>query len=433
MRDLYERFRQMSGTSLAAVLDRQVVPRVFGFVLFSTLLLAAALSIPNIGGYSPIPTTTAMDIWIVCLMGYCLVWGKTEAWLGFLILVMYSATRVFPAIAVGAPLYDFAQAYRWLLYLMVFTLIVGRIWPGVRWLIILTWVLIGTAFVKAVGTFLVLGPGERPGLLTESNFELALFSGLVAVIYRHLRGVERLTIMLLLGGQTVLSGSRSGAIAFLILALFAVTQARRSNLLFRYLGTLAVLAVGLITVSIFESRFAASGRIDRLRFLDVFLSETSDWGPVRWLFGTVPLTPLRFSSCSELSYYEKLFSSAGDGSCYSVILHAFNMRVIFDAGLLGLILSLGVTWYAMRRSGVAVGLAMALLGIAVTNGFSVSGLNNPYVALPIIFAILTANIPPLRSSTKFGYESLVDQTARSDGTGGRRAADPDALHYRLSP
>lgn len=397
----------MNGVLRLTTPDDQTVPRVFGVALYSFLLIAAVVSFANLGGHSPLPTTALLDVWIVCFMAYCLVWGRTEEWLAFIFVVLYAVTRVFPAVATDAPLYDFAQAYRWVLYLMVFTVAVGRIWAGTRWLVITTWLLIGMAFVKAVATLVVLGADVRPTLLIENNFELALFSGLVAVIYRHLRGKERLGIMLLLGGLTFLSGSRSGAIAFFILAAFAVSQARRASLLMQYLGALAIAVVALVTVSIFESRTAQSGRIDRVHFFDVFLSETSDWGLFRWLFGTMPITPLSFGACSELSYYEKLFSSSGDGSCYSVILHAFNMRVVFDAGLLGLVLCLGVTWYAMRKAGVSVGVATTLLGIAVTNGFSVSGLNNPYVALPIIVAIVTASIPAMRSSPNAPLGNVV--------------------------
>ncbi len=46
-------------------------------------------------------------------------------------------------------------------------------------------------------------------------------------------------------------------------------------------------------------------------------------------------TPLLPASCADLSYYQTLFSYAGDGRCYSVILHSFIMRVIYDHGIIG--------------------------------------------------------------------------------------------------
>ncbi|ANW63425.1 hypothetical protein BCA37_07300 [Mycobacterium sp. djl-10] len=397
----------MSRTPGAISPNHQTIPRALAIALCGFMLIAGTLSIPNFGGQTPLPATVLLDIWIVCFMVCCLIWGRTEAWGMFLLVVGYALTRIFPAVITGAPLYDFAQAYRWVLYLMVFTLAVGRVWPSTRWILITSWLLIGMAFVKAVATFLVLGPGQRPTLLIENNFELALFSGMIAVVYRYLGGKERLLIILLLGGLTFMSGSRSGAIAFLILAVFALSQARRVTLAMQYLGALAIVSVGFVTVLIFESRMAATGRIDRLRFFDVFLSETADWGLLQWLFGTMPITPLTTGACFELRYYEKLFSSVGDGSCYSVIFHAFNMRVVFDAGLVGLLLSLAISWYAMRKAGVANAVAVTLLGIAVTNGFSVSGLNNPYVALPVILAITTAGVPATRLGSNPSAKSLT--------------------------
>lgn len=152
----------------------------------------------------------------------------------------------------------------------------------------------------------------------------------------------------------------------------------------------------LVYVSAREERrrAASSTQVDRLNFLGVFLAEAQAFTALNWLFGTAPITPLSPGACHGLSYYESLFSSAGDGTCYSVILHAFVLRVIFDAGLVGLAIAYGGAWYFMRRGRVRTGLAMTLLAIAFANGLSVSGLNNPYVALPILVAILAAAVPP---------------------------------------
>jgi hypothetical protein len=379
--------------------ERQTIPRPFGTSLCATVLIAGTLSVPNLGGASPLPATILMDVWIVGFMAYCFLRGRIEAWTVLMLVVAYSLTRVIPAIRSDAPLFDFAKAYRWVLYLMAFALAVGRVWSGIKPLIVTTWLLIGMAFVKAAATFVVVGPGERPGLLLENNFELALFAGLVAVIYRHLRGSRQLWMMALLGGLTVLSGSRSGTVSFFVLVVFAVTQ-RKSSFFVQYLSILAIPITGFVTLSVFKARGPAN-RVDRLWFLEVFLAETVNWTPVQWIFGTTPITPLSYGACAELSFYRGLLASAGDGSCYSVILHAFIMRVVFDAGILGLALCLVVAWYAMSKGGVARGVTITLLGIAFANGLSVSGLNNPYVALPIILAIVTAKLADSRPDRRY--------------------------------
>tara|TARA_B100000678_G_C18106791_1_gene461144 strand:- start:533 stop:829 length:297 start_codon:yes stop_codon:yes gene_type:complete len=84
------------------------------------------------------------------------------------------------------------------------------------------------------------------------------------------------------------------------------------------------------------------------------------------------------------------------------------MRVVFDAGIFGLLLALFVAWYAMKSARVPLSVNLALLAVAFSNGFSVSGLNNPYVALPIVLAILLA-----RSGFWATTPSEPSQTARA--------------------
>lgn len=369
--------------------DRSAVPRLVMWALYLILIVAAVSSLPFIGQYGPLPTTALLDAWIILFVAACIIRGRTETVPLLLFLGGYLLTRIIPALVTGSPLEDFAQAYRWILYLIAFAFAVGRQWLPLQPLIRVMWALLFMAFGKAAATFVLLGPGERPGLLLENNFELALFSGLIAVLYRHLGRAGWLAIIVL-GLHTVLSGSRSGAVAFLILALYAISQVKltRRNMFGQFLAVCAIPVLVLIPVWVFSSRIE-SVQIDRLNFLNVFLNETRDWNLWNWLFGTVPITPLS-DGCLQLSFYQALFSSVGDGSCYSVILHAFLMRVIFDAGLFGAVLAFGVAWYAMRRAGTHWKLAACLILIAGANSLSVSGLNNPYVALPILLAIATA-------------------------------------------
>lgn len=373
----------------ALLRDRQEVPGVLRAALYVMLVAAGALSVPMIGRYGPLPTTALLDAWIIAFLVISAVRGRTREVVLVLVLVGYALTRVVPALANGSPIVDFLQAYRWLLYLVVFAFAVGRRWGPIRPLVRVMWLLLGMAFLKAALTFFLAPGGTRPGLLLENNFELALFSGLVAVLYRHL-GRGRPWAVLLLGGLTLLAGSRSGAVAFLVLALYAITQipATRANLLQRFVLACAVPVLVLVPVWVFASRAEAT-RIDRLNFLDVFLFETRSWDVVTWLMGSPPITPLT-QGCIALSYYSDLFASTGDGTCYAVILHAFALRVVFDAGVIGAALAFGVIWLTMRRAGAARLLAACILLIAVTNSLSVSGPNNPYVALPVLLAILCA-------------------------------------------
>src|SRR5699024_10128365 len=122
-----------------------------------------------------------------------------------------------------------------------------------------------------------------------------------------------------------------------------------------------------------------------------------------WIFGTAPMTPLSTQTCAALDFYSELFSAAQDGSCYSVILHSFALRVLYDAGLIGALLVLLVPIAVMLRAGVPMILTLTLSAIAVANSLSVSGLNNPYVALPILLAILLG--------TRTGDPALTDPSS----------------------
>lgn len=368
--------------------DRQTVPSLIRNGLCTMLVVGAFVSVPFLDSYGPMPNTYLLDAWVILLVLTCFFWGRIDATVTLGFLALYSLTRILPGIYTQSPIQDFLQAYKWILYLAAFALAVGREWGPVRALVRVMWVLLGLAFIKAALTFAIHGAGARPGLLTENNFELALFAGLVIVLYRFL-GRGRIWAVLLMGALNVLSGSRSGAIAFLILALFAITQAKNATLFVKYVLALVVPAVVLVPVWIFDQRSGVGGQLDRLNFFDVFMAETSKWDLFTWTFGTAPITPLSLDACSRLSYYQSLFSSDGDGTCYSVILHAFLMRVVFDAGILGLVIAFAVAWWMMRRARVQFGIAVALIAVAFTNSFSVSGLNNSYVALPILLSIVT--------------------------------------------
>lgn len=380
--------------------DAQELPALLRDLLYVALIGLAAIALPYLGrSYGPLDATEVLDTWIIAFVVVMIARGRTRAYVLLGVLVIYLLTRIIPAAYTDAPIRDFLQAYRWVLYLIAIALAYGRTWGKITGLIRVTWILAIAATLKAAATLVLIGPGERPGLLLENNFELALFCGLAAALYGHIARRRGLLIVLL-GVLTVLSGSRSGAVVFVILTLYAVTQLRSLSLFSRYLIGIAGMAVTTLPVIVFTQRQqGAKYGIDRLNFLSVFLGETRDWGIVNWLFGTVPITHLSDSACLKLSNYPLLFSSQGDGTCYVVILHAFLLRVVFDAGLLGLALALVVPWVVMRRSGVTKWLTLTLTCIAIANGASVSGLNNPYVALPILIAVMTA-IPSAQAEPK---------------------------------
>ena len=365
------------------------VPECLQQTLFGVLVLSATVSVVFVGEFSPLPITMLLDVWIIAVLLTSILWGRVRATVTFGALMLYLAAVLALVSATGAPVPDALQAYRWVLYLVAASAVAGSRWTRHDLLVSLAWWLAGLATIKALLTRMFLGPEERPGLFVENNFELALFCGLAAVVHDR-QGRSRLGLLGMLGLLTVLSGSRSGAVAYLLLVAYAILRADIRDPFFRYLSAALPAGVAFIPAAIFQARAAESAVIDRVRFLDLFRQETADWDQLQWLFGTMPITPLSPQTCDELIFYEPLFSSEADGTCYSVILHAFAMRVIHDAGLVGPVLAFFLPALLMLRYGVPRGLTVVLVAIAAGNSLSVSGMNSPYVILPILLALLTA-------------------------------------------
>lgn len=362
------------------------------------LMMCGVISATALGEFSPLPMTWLLDAWILLFLATAIPRTTTGVRVVIAMISAYALSRVGMALLGGAALEDVLQAYRWLLYLVAFCAAVSVRWTQRQWLVRLTWVLVLLATVKAGLTLVVLGPDERPGLFIENNFELALFSGLTAVMYDS-AGRSRLLLVGVLGLLVVLSGSRSGAVVYLLLMIYAIIRADLRDGFLRFISAAVPLVIAIVPVMIFRERSAESQVIDRVRFLDFFLQETAHWPGWQWLVGAPPLTPLSANTCTELAYYEALFSASQDGTCYSVILHAYLMRVVFDAGVFGALLAFMVPLVALRRAGTPWLLVVTLVGIALANSLSVSGLNNPYVALPIVLAIMRAGTEPPPSAS----------------------------------
>lgn len=403
----------------------QELPRLLRGGLYAYLLVAGGVGMVTLRGYSPLPTTALLDAWIVAFMAVAFLARRGHRVGLMLIIALYGLTRVLPVVLNDTPTQDFLQAYRWLLYLMAFVLAAGSTWGPIPPLRRVVTALIGMALVKATLSFILVGPGERPGLLVENNFEIALFCGLALVLYARLTAPQRFGILAMLAALMVLSGSRSGAVAFAVLVLYVLSQANATRATKWVAGAYAMPIVAAIPIWVFVERARTGTQIDRLKFLDVFMDETQRWDAITWLFGTEPLTPLSQSGCYRLSYYETLFASSGDGSCYSVILHAFVLRVVFDAGLVGLLIAFWIPLLAMRWAGAPVAATLGLLGIALTNSLSISGLNNPYVALPILLATLRVTAPLSRGgASRLAPAGAVVDEGEGGVLGGRPVRAP---------
>lgn len=376
----------------ALLSGRQNVPRFLERLLYVLLGVMALVSVVTLTGRPQMYPTIVLDMWLILLWVFLFFRGRTEYWALMWVFTATLAGVIALAVVGGSPMYDTLQAYRWVVYLIVLATAVGRTWSRPRGLVVFSWLLISLALIRYT-LLVLLGLSSRPTLLLENNFELALFTGLTAVTYKHMTPRQRILMVLAVGLLVALSGSRSGGVLFVLLVIYAISASDTSSLFSRYLLLWTIPIAGLVALDIFQDRTSSVESIDRVRFFNVFLDDVSHWHLGNWLFGTMPISPMSSGACQRLSYYEGLFSSTGDGSCYSVILHAFLLRVVFDAGILGLAVSVLAPIFLMRRAGVQWSLVLTLTGVAIANGLSVSGANNPYVFLPMLLAVFLARLP----------------------------------------
>ena len=278
---------------------------------------------------------------------------------------------------------DAIQAYKAYLFLPVIAIFLARRWfsgPGLASVLKL---LIAVFLVKY--SAVIAAGGERPVVWYENNFELMAPIGLLYVAHAHL-GRNKLRWVAALLCVTILSGSRSSAVELLLVIAAIYLRNPLRDVLPKLLG---VGSATFALVHLVAQRFgdAHVTGVDRLHFLDVFQAESAAWGVGNWLLGTEPLTPLSGWACSELASYDGLFSVANPDVCYSVILHSYILRGLWDQGLLGLVFLVVFLARALVHSGANRLDRWVLLGIGLINSLSVSAFNSEYFLLLMVCAV----------------------------------------------
>lgn len=231
----------------------------------------------------------------------------------------------------------------------------------------------------------LLSIDDRPGFFTENNFEimLLLFVFLTVVKIKNNFTLKDILLILLI---ILLSGSRSGILAFASLFIFMDLTKYGITRFMKFMG-----GVGVITISIglfiFRLDSMSVEDIDRFKFFLVFLNETSAWATWQWLFGTSAITPLSPDSAHFFNYYYLLFSDHEKGIAFSLLFHSFILRMIFDHGFLGLVFVVMSTWIIMKRAGLEKSELSAVISVLAVNSLSVSSLNSIYAILGVLILI----------------------------------------------
>ncbi|MPQ99423.1 hypothetical protein GB931_16155 [Modestobacter sp. I12A-02628] len=354
-------------------------------LLYGGLGLLAVIGLLSPGRFSAVPAQTVLEVVfvLVALMGIGRMTpaGTVLTGVGAGYVVLKALVLVFFS---SASAVDFLQAYKAFVYVALLGALVGSgVFDRARLARFTTFLVV--VFLVKYGYSAVLGLADRPGVYLENNFELVMLLGLFLLADPHL-GSRRGWVLGALVVIVLLSGSRSAALGLLVVVLFL--DRRTGPRAWPLLVARVALVVGAAAaVFLGRAQFDAGARLDRLNFLDTFRYEVQDWSVLEWLLGSPPLTPLTPGSCQSLSYYTPLFSSTDPGVCYSVILHSYVLRVVFDHGLLGMVLLTGLIWYGLRRSGTGRRETLALLTLIWVSGLSVSAFNNVFSAVVLAVAM----------------------------------------------
>lgn len=313
--------------------------------------------------------------------------SKYSATIFYIITVYIIIKTILNVGIVGVNYLDYILANKFIFYFMILFYLSGKV--------IFTPLFIKNTYVLLLYSFLIkyilwyfLTDSSRPGIFVENNFELLFLILLSIVKIERVGALSKLEIIIL-SSIFLLSGSRSGLLCILLM-MFCYMVKKIDYKIILKLIFLSLLAV--IVFKIFESRMIGMEfkQIDRYVFFEGFLHSIKDWNILDYIFGNYILTPLDGYTCSRLSFYQDLFSYNGRFECYSVILHSFVLRVIYDFGLLGVTLTFFILWRLLNKH-LSVRSSTIAFACILLNGFSVSSLNSALCMLGLIIIVTSHN------------------------------------------
>lgn len=349
--------------------------------------ILAFISLLSFQKFSPVPSQIFFEaLLIFLLITYSKKLSLPRLFLSG-VMLLYIFSGFFIALYNDHDTLDIIMAYKFLFYMLFVPFInVHRLNTEA---VVCFFKLILFIFALKYSYTLLLSLSTRPVVFTENNYEL-IFLLFVYLSTNLVAGKVDFKITLLTVFIFLISGSRSSLFALILtLVILNLRSFRLKDIVFYIL--IFLLLIGFI--EIFNSRLAGKSieDIDRFRFLMLFIDEVKDFSISEILFGAKAITPLSPYTCNSLEYYNVLYSFSGDGSCYSVILHSFILRVLFDHGLLGLLFIFIFYSYFGYRAGIPKRYILILNLVLLSTSLSISAYNNPYSVLGIFILIAAGN------------------------------------------
>lgn len=285
---------------------------------------------------------------------------------------------------------DFLQAFKAFIYVsLLFTFFNKKIFEIDQFVVFFRIILLAFSLKYGYSRLFEFDElqGSRPGIFDENNFELILLLLMLFPLekFKH-SSLNHCSVWVFF--LVVLSGSRSALIACIVALAFIHIRRFDKRLIYIVLVSPVVFVVAQ---EVFLSRMAGNGieEIDRFKLFNMFLYEVQGWNLIDFIFGAPRLTPLSDATCLSLPYYDNLYSKSGDNSCYSVILHSYLMRVIFDHGIFGFLALISYVYFFLKSSKYDTRTSLGIILCVSASAASVSAFNSIYFALGVLFCVTT--------------------------------------------
>lgn len=364
---------------------------LFETIIFIVFLLLLSVGVMSYNQYNLLPVKLVLSLLLI--ITFLFVFKKIDKKVIYIFIILgiylfYSFLHLVLDDTINA--IDFLTAYMSFIYLFILLFFINKQFFSIESFNKLFFIILLIASFK-YGYSVMMGFTTRPGVFGENNFEILFFILLYISYHANNIKIEKkfLFFMLLI---VLLSGSRSGIAIFVAVTfiLYFNLKSLKLKYLLYYVGAILIC---LFFIDMFFSRTPANGieGIDRYIFYLHFLDEIKDWNFFQYIFGNPILTPLSTETCNDLRYYQSLFSNKNDGSCYSVVLHSFILRLILDHGILGFVFLFYSINYILKISYYSFKHRIAILSALILNGISVSSFNNILIIIGMIIVVTVEN------------------------------------------
>lgn len=352
---------------------------IFMFVL-GLLIVGSFITFKQ---YNVLPVNLILDVLILSILIINSNKINNEMFYIFLsILSFIIFSFIYNVFYINTNVMDYFIANKSIFYLAVFCLFVGKNIFNVDFLYSFFKFILIVFLIKYI-LWLLFGPFNRPGVFFENNFELPLLLLIYLTLINYevkvdLKYVAVMFFVFLLSGS--LSGFLSLAAMFLILNLSKVDK-------YIILKIISLSIILLFLMFVINSRVTNIEALDRFVFLQELIYNIKSENLINLLIGNIGLHPLKQDTCNMLSFYSSLFSHNNDGTCYSVILHSYILRIIYDHGFLGLITIFSILLVILNRASISVKVILSVMAVIAINSLSVSGVSNTFIAVGVILLI----------------------------------------------